>query len=122
MSCTNCNMHSNQMSPCRCSNQARMNNMYRGRNQMSVNMNQPCSSCRNAGPNKKDDKHDKEMNSCPCHKDGCDIGTDHVDKMNPAMAFVPWQKWGELFDMCDAFECGTIFKDLNKPWRGRNEE
>ena len=51
-----------------------------------------------------------------------DIGTDHVDKMNPAMAFVPWQKWGELFDMCDAFECGTIFKDLNKPWRGRNEE
>ena len=95
-------MHSNQMSPCRCSNQARMNNMYRGRNQMSGNMNQPCSSCRNAGPNKKDDKHDKEM--------------------NPAMAFVPWQKWGELFDMCDAFECGTIFKDLNKPWRGRNEE
>ena len=87
MSCTNCNMHSNQMSPCRCSNQARMNNMYRGRNQMSGNMNQPCSSCRNAGPNKKDDKHDKEMNSCPCHKDGCDIGTDHVDKMNPAMAF-----------------------------------
>ena len=58
-----------------------MNNMYRGRNQMSGNMNQPCSSCRNAGPNKKDDKHDKEMNSCPCHKDGCDIGTAHVDKM-----------------------------------------
>lgn len=76
-----------------------MNNMYRGRNQMSGNMNQPCSSCRNAGPNKKDDKHDKEMNSCPCHKDGCDIGTDHVDKMNPAMAFVPCKN-GVNFSIC----------------------
>ena len=82
-------------------------------------MNQPCSSCRNAGPNKKDDKHDKEMNSCPCHKDGCDIGTDHVDKMNPAMAFVPWQKWQDVYDIDQAIGCGTIFKELYKPYVGR---
>ncbi|MGN0165757.1 MAG: spore coat associated protein CotJA [Lachnospiraceae bacterium] len=30
-----------------------------------------------------------------------------------AMAYVPWQTWGNLYDTCDAMYQGTIFKELN---------
>lgn len=33
-----------------------------------------------------------------------------------AMAYVPWQTWGNLYDLDKAFEVGTIFKDLHKPF------
>ncbi|MDO5154772.1 MAG: spore coat associated protein CotJA [Eubacteriales bacterium] len=35
-----------------------------------------------------------------------------------AMAYVPWQKWGELYDNEYGLKQGTIFKDLNKVFCG----
>lgn len=52
---------------------------------------------------------------------GCMVKDDHADytqKMVLAMAYVPWQHWGKLYDLNQAFMEGTIFVDLNKPFRG----
>ena len=34
------------------------------------------------------------------------------------MCYVPWKKWGELYDPCKALKCGTLFPVLNKPFGG----
>ncbi|MCU6747803.1 spore coat associated protein CotJA [Faecalicatena acetigenes] len=36
-----------------------------------------------------------------------------------AMAYVPWQKWQNIYDTCKAFEQGTIFQELDKPFHGK---
>ena len=37
-----------------------------------------------------------------------------------AMAYVPWQKMAGIFEnLEEAFCCGTIFPELNKPYTGR---
>lgn len=37
-----------------------------------------------------------------------------------AMAYVPWQKSAKLYDDLDkAYQYGTIFPELNKPFTGR---
>ena len=35
-----------------------------------------------------------------------------------AMCYVPWQKWGDLYDPCKALKCGTLFPVLSKPFAG----
>lgn len=35
-----------------------------------------------------------------------------------AMAYVPWQEWQSLYDAEKGFACGTLFQELNKPFRG----
>lgn len=45
-------------------------------------------------------------------------GTDPLQGMPVAMAYVPWQEWGGLYDPRQGFCCGTIFEDLNKPFQG----
>lgn len=41
----------------------------------------------------------------------------------PAMAYVPWQNMGTLYELDEALEVGTLFPELNKPFlaagRGR---
>lgn len=37
----------------------------------------------------------------------------------PAMAYVPWQDFGNLYELEKAFEIGTIFPELDKPFIGR---
>ena len=60
---------------------------------------------------------------CGCNmkrnNEGCDRGTEHVDHMAPGMCFVPWQKWQDVYDIDQAIGCGTIFKELYKPYVGR---
>ena len=41
------------------------------------------------------------------------------DDMPLAMAYVPWQKWCDIYDLEKGFHCGTIFKELNKPFLGK---
>ncbi|MDO4439899.1 MAG: spore coat associated protein CotJA [Eubacteriales bacterium] len=36
-----------------------------------------------------------------------------------AMAYVPWQKWEDTYDVHQGLECGTIFPALNKPFYGK---
>lgn len=35
-----------------------------------------------------------------------------------AMAYVPWQKWQNIYDPDKGFQCGTIFEELNLPFLG----
>lgn len=35
-----------------------------------------------------------------------------------AMAYVPWQRWREKYDYEEAFQAGTIFKELDLPFKG----
>ena len=42
------------------------------------------------------------------------------DEFALAMAYVPWQKFEKLYDDLDkAYQYGTIFPELNKPFTGR---
>lgn len=34
------------------------------------------------------------------------------------MCYVPWQKWGCIYDPCKALSKGTMFVDLDKPFLG----
>lgn len=52
-------------------------------------------------------------------ENGCNIGNEPVDQMAPGMSFVPWQKWQDVYDIDQAINCGTIFKELYKPYVGR---
>ncbi len=36
-----------------------------------------------------------------------------------AMAFVPMQRWGEVYSENDALERGTLFPELDKPFCGK---
>ncbi len=46
-----------------------------------------------------------------------------IDNEYPiAMAYVPWQHWGETYDAENALANGTLFPELNLPFTGRNCE
>lgn len=36
-----------------------------------------------------------------------------------AIAYVRWQQWGNLYEPEEAYNHGTIFPDLDKPFYGR---
>ncbi len=54
-----------------------------------------------------------ETNFCGCRRD------DELGHMPIAMAYVPWQTWGNVYETCKGFSKGTIFKELDKPFLGR---
>jgi hypothetical protein len=33
-----------------------------------------------------------------------------------AMAYVPWQQWGNVYTVEEAYSKGTLFPDLDKPF------
>lgn len=39
-----------------------------------------------------------------------------MSEQNLAIAYVPIQQWGEIYDDIEALQVGTIFKDLNMPF------
>ena len=41
-----------------------------------------------------------------------------LEDMPLAMAYVPWQKWQNIFDAEKGFCHGTIFQELNIPFEG----
>lgn len=42
-----------------------------------------------------------------------------VDSMPVAMQYVPWQHWNQIYNPEEGLKCGTIFPELNKPFRGK---
>ena len=44
---------------------------------------------------------------------------DSLDGMPLAMAYVPWQRWRNLYDSNKGFHRGTIFQELDKPFCGK---
>ena len=45
-------------------------------------------------------------------------GYDELRGMPLGMAYVPWQEWCSLYEADKAFHRGTIFEELDKPFRG----
>lgn len=45
-------------------------------------------------------------------------GYDELRGMPVAMAYVPWQEWCSLYEADKGFHRGTIFEELDKPFRG----
>lgn len=41
---------------------------------------------------------------------------ENIDQFPVAMAYVPWQRWNETYDLCRGFQSGTIFPELDKPF------
>lgn len=53
---------------------------------------------------------------CMCNSSGNDMpGTLHG--MPIAMAYVPWQNFNQVYDLTKALYVGTIFPELNKPFK-----
>ena len=42
-----------------------------------------------------------------------------LKEMPIAMAYVPWQKWQKIYDVCEGFQRGTIFSELDKTFHGK---
>lgn len=45
-------------------------------------------------------------------------GKDGLEGMPLAMAYVPWQRWQNIYDAEKGFCNGTIFQELNLPFFG----
>lgn len=136
MSCNSCNRNTSQN---KSATVARNNQMYRssqlarnGQMYRTGNMNRGmtayqanrmmsnCSTRDNADYGCKEEKsEDYRHTADSCYKDSCNQATAPVDSMMVAMAYVPWQQWGDTFDYEKALQCGTIFEELVKPWIGR---
>lgn len=122
----NCNMNRNEMNGrmIRNTSDGRMNS-HQYKNRMVQNR-QGCG-CGNNHMNRNNigcgcENRDKEKDIC-MKIDGCHIGSgssnrEPVDSMAPGMAFVPWQKWEDIYCMEKALERGTIFEQLDKPFLG----
>ena len=52
----------------------------------------------------------------PCGCGGDNGYTEH--DFVPAMAYVPWQEWQNIYEAEKGFHKGTIFEELDKPFRG----
>jgi hypothetical protein len=110
-----------------------MNNGMSRNYSMSRNTN--CSMNQNKGPNGygmnrniNTNRNNMSMNTgsaitngnCDCRRnEGCNRGNEPVDRMEPAMSYVPWQKWENIYNMEEGLQKGTIFEDLDKPYIGR---
>lgn len=96
------------------------NNMRYGR---QGNMYQQRSSCVNQWqmPVQRDTKRCGEERVAEQRNTGC--GCEHhredLAEMPLAMAYVPWQKWRDIYDVCEGFQRGTIFAQLDMPFKGR---
>ncbi len=83
-----------------------------GCNGMSQSMAANRSSDRNYGSSVRD-------TGCSCADDMNEQHThNRFDKEPLAMAYVPWQHFGELYPPCKALHEGTIFPELNQIFCG----
>lgn len=61
-----------------------------------------------------------ESRSSDSKKTCCDNRSEYdaLKGMPIAMAYVPWQKWCSLYEAEKGFQRGTIFEELDKPFKG----
>ena len=77
----------------------------------------PFSDCR-----ERIDRVEHRPENCKVHvhkEHHCHCSKDPLWEMPLAMAYVPWQRWQEIYDVCDGFQRGTIFRELDKPFHGK---
>ncbi len=69
------------------------------------------------------EKNVKRESTCSCQIDSMfmnqEVCKDSLEQMSLAMAYVPWQKWNDIYEICKGFQRGTIFAKLDKPFWGR---
>lgn len=56
------------------------------------------------------------QNNCGRERQMPKMTSDCPEYMALAMAYVPWQRWQNIFDADKGFHCGTIFQELHKPF------
>ena len=44
---------------------------------------------------------------------------EYFDRFPLAMAYVPWQRWNQTYELEKARWAGTIFPELDKPFLGK---
>ena len=57
-----------------------------------------------------------------CRENVCEYAVEQfasIDGLPLAMAYVPFQKFNNLYEVDAAFAAGTLFKELDKPFIGR---
>ncbi len=57
----------------------------------------------------------RPQTSCPVYMEE---KYDELNRMPLAMAYVPWQTWQNLYNAEKGFCRGTIFEELDKPFKG----
>ncbi len=60
-----------------------------------------------------DTRESDEVKACRCREE------DELGGMPLAMAYVPWQKWCDIYEPQEGFARGTVFAQLDKPFHGR---
>ena len=118
-----CNSHSqnqsNMASGCNsCS--SNQNNIASGCNICSSNQNNMTSGCNN--------HHQNQPRTCDsgCERphyrppENCADSISHIDMHNIpiGIGYVPWQKWRNVYALCEGLSQGTIFKELDYPFYG----
>ncbi len=61
----------------------------------------------------------RPMPACPPASEmdyECGAREGYLDQYPIAMAYVPWQRFGELFPLERGFQAGTIFQELDLPF------
>lgn len=58
----------------------------------------------------------RRENNCMRERQTPDMNYDCMEQMPLAMAYVPWQRWQNIFESEKGFHCGTIFRELHKPF------
>ncbi len=104
---TGCHNPSSQIDTCRSASEptSRTDNIQRDNNR-----------CCTSVPGAREAAERKEKRTskgCGCRREEPLYG------MPIAMAYVPWQTWRDIYDTCEGFQTGTIFKELDKPFLGR---
>lgn len=96
------------------------NNMRYGRiRTMQSQQWQNCNCMTTENENRREIKREE---NCSCQNEsGAEpvICKDSLSKMPLAMAYIPWQKWNNIYEICKGFQRGTIFAELDKAFSGR---
>ena len=63
----------------------------------------------------------EEIHRAPVYRErsGCSDRDDALDGMSIAMAYVPWQSWRHIYEAGKGFHRGTIFEELDLPFKGK---
>lgn len=55
---------------------------------------------------------------CGCKQELSQSWTCKSEEFPIGMAYVPWQKWRDIYEPARALNVGTIFAELDKPFLG----
>lgn len=91
----------------------RRNNYGRSNNTSNQSSSCPSSAC-------VSESHSPNTCASESVQHRCDARTeyDQLKGMPIAMAYVPWQQWRDLYEAEKGFQRGTIFEELDKPFKG----